>query len=304
MADWRALVLAGCLAVVSTELASAADFLPPAPTLPPPSTEFNGWYLRGDVGFGVNPRMRELKITPDPIAAGIVDDLLSASAVQSFNSTTLSRFGMVDVGVGYQLSDWFRLDGTFEYRGGANLKSLYTLSGPAAPAFGGGPLQNDDFYRADVSSIIGLINAYVDLGTWYGVTPYVGGGFGFADNKVSGFADHGFGFANFIPLAPADGFFSGASKTSFAWALMAGLDFRINDGLKLEFGYRHLDYCSITTGASHCLAGANGGVFSSANCSGVANFVSSRNRLASNDFRLGLIYMFGQGSPPALISIR
>ena len=303
MAELRALVLAGCLAAASGGFASAADLLPPAPALPPPAVEFSGWYLRGDVGLGANFSAPELKNTPDPIATGVASGFLSPAAMQSFNNTTLSSFGMIDVGVGYQFNNWLRVDGTFEYRGGANLQSLYTLSDCCAPAFAGGPTQFADFYRANVSSFIGLVNVYADLGTWYGVTPFVGGGVGFADNNVSGFTDQGFGYANNVSLGPAGGYFADASRTNFAWALMAGLDFRINQYLKLEFGYRYLNYGSITTGASHCLSATGG--FTSANCSGgVANYVSSRNSLASNDFRLGLIYMLGEPAPAAPIKTK
>ena len=34
-----------------------------------------------------------------------------------------------------------------------------------------------------------MFNGYADLGTWSGVTPYVGAGVGFAYNKLSGFTD-------------------------------------------------------------------------------------------------------------------
>ena len=67
----------------------------------------------------------------------------------------------MDVGVGYQFNPWFRVDGTLEYRAGANLQSLYTLTDPASPAYYG-PAQFADFYRADVSSFIGLVNGYVE----------------------------------------------------------------------------------------------------------------------------------------------
>jgi opacity protein-like surface antigen len=259
--------------------------------------EFGGWYLRGDVGIGVNATTPELQNTPDPIATGVASGFLSSSATQAFNNSTLSPFGMIDVGAGYQFNPWFRVDGTFEYRGGAGLQSLYSLTDPASPYFRG-PLQYGDFYRANVSSFIGLLNGYANLGNWYGISPFVGGGVGLADNNVSGFTDQGLGYADYTSLGPAGGYFSNGSKTSFAWALMAGLDFNISPNLRLEFGYRYLNYGSIGTGGANCLAGNNGGTFSAANCSGgVANYISSRDTLASNDFRLGLIYTLGGPLP-------
>ena len=74
--------------------------------------------------------------------------------------------------------------------------------------------------------------------------------------------------------------------------------------LRLELGYRYLNYGSITTGGSNCLSGSAGGTFTNLNCSGgVANYVSSRNTLASNDFRIGLLYLIGDpnSAPPAPI---
>jgi opacity protein-like surface antigen len=37
-------------------------------------------------------------------------------------------------------------------------------------------------YTADTQSWVGLFNGYIDLGTWHCITPYVGGGIGFAQN--------------------------------------------------------------------------------------------------------------------------
>jgi opacity protein-like surface antigen len=123
---------------------------------------------------------------------------------------------MVDFGAGYQFNPWFRVDGTLEYRGGASLQSLYTITDPASPYFGG-PLQYADFYRANVASLIGPLNGYANLGTWYGLSPFVGAGVGFANNNVSGFTDQGFGYADYTSLGPAvgpaGGYFSNDSKT-------------------------------------------------------------------------------------------
>ncbi len=286
-------------------LANAAD-LPPAPKLPQPALateDFGGWYLRGDVGVGVSAAAPQLEIAPDPLSGGLASGFLSASARQAFNNTTLSPFGMIDVGGGYRFNDWFRMDGTFEYRGGADLQSLFTLTDPASPYFGG-PLQSADFYRANVSSFIGLINGYVNLGAWFGLSPFVGAGVGVADNKVSGFTDQSLAFADFTSLGPGGGYFANGSKTAFAWALMAGFDFDVSPNLRLEFGYRYLNYGSIATGGSNCLASGGGEAFSAASCAGGGvNTISSRRRLASNDFRIGLIYMLGEApssAPPVV----
>ncbi|MBV8106214.1 MAG: outer membrane beta-barrel protein [Hyphomicrobiales bacterium] len=299
MARSKTSLIAAGVALASGGLADAAD-LPPAPRLPAPepvAEEFGGWYLCGDVGVGINATSVDLQDDPDPIATGISSGFLSSQANQAYNNTTLSPFGLIDVGAGYQFNSWLRADGTLEYRSGANLQSLYTLTDPASPGFGG-PAQFADFYRADVSSFIGLVDGNVNLGSYWGMSPFVGAGVGFADNRVSGFTDQGIAASSFFE-STAGGYFSNASKTSFAWALMAGLDFDINPDLRLEMGYRYLNYGSVETGGSHCLAGASGGAFSAQNCrGGVSNHLSSRNTLASNDFRIGLIWLMGAPPPP------
>ena len=177
--------------------------------------------------------------------------------------------------------------------GAPSLQSLYSLNDAASPYFGG-PVQYADFYRADVSSVVGLVNGYLDLPTFWMVTPFVGAGLGFAANSISGFTDQGFGYSSYGALGSSGGYFSNHVQTNFAWALMAGLDFAIAPNLKLELGYRYLNLGKIETGGSNCLAGAAGGVFSAANCNGgVSNSIQSRSTIASNDIRIGLLWTLG-----------
>src|SRR5271166_5564912 len=275
MARLSRLALTGAAAVLSG-WARAAD-LPPIPSLPEATSgpaEFGGWYLRGDVGAGVNMTAPELRGAPDPIVAG---GFIVGAAPQTSNDTTLSTSGIVDAGAGYQFVNWFRADATIEYRFGAGLHSRFAAAGPATLD---GPAQCADFDRGDIASIVGLVNGYASPGAWYGLSPFLGAGAGFADNRTSGFTQH-------TPLG-ATGYANG-SRVSFAWALMAGVDYDLMPNLKLELSYRYLSYGSITTGGSNC------GVYCSA---GVANTISSRNRLASSDFRLGLIYFIG--APPGV----
>ena len=185
----------------------------------------------------------------------------------------------MDAGAGYQFDNWFRADATIEYRFGAGLHSRFAAARPASPALDG-PAQYADFDRGDVASIVGLVNGYASPGAWYGLSPFLGAGVGFADNRTSGYTQQ--------TLLGVAGYANG-SRVSFAWALMAGVDYDLTPNLKLELGYRYLGYGSITTGGSNC------GVYCSA---GVANTISSRNRLASSDFRLGLIYFIG--APPGV----
>ena len=272
MAKLRALVLFA-IGAVSWAGASAAD-LPPAPSLPPLSpaeAQFSGWYLRGDIGVGVNSAAPELRTAADALPGG-------AAAAATTRSATLSPFGMADIGAGYQLNGWLRGDATLEYRAGASLRARYGLAGPALPAFAGAPLYAD-LDRADVSSFVGLVNGYLTPGAWFGFSPFVGAGVGLADNRTSSFAARGLSYV-------------GGSRASFAWALMAGVDFDVTTNLRLELGYRYLNTGGIASGSPNCWAEQGAGIFAAANCRGGAT-IASRNRLASSDFRLGLIYLIG-----------
>jgi opacity protein-like surface antigen len=297
MAKSKALILAGGALLALTRWAAAADLLPPPPVLeplPPAVAEFSGWYLRGDIGVGINATTPSLINSPDPIAIAAAG-YYNGTPTESFNNSTISSSAMFDLGVGYQVNNWFRFDVTGEYRGGSHFQSQYVLND--AGNTGTGPSQLADFYRGDISSWVGLVNGYADLGTWSGITPYVGAGVGLARNTLSGMTDQGqvtIGGAT----SPSGGYFSDGSQTNFAWALMAGLDFNVTQNLKLEIGYRYLNLGKFTSGGSNCLTSCNGGV---------PNYVKSTNTLASNDVRVGLRWMIGESSyapPPEVPLIR
>jgi opacity protein-like surface antigen len=292
MGSLKALFLVSGAVIAMTGLAQAADLLPPPPQMEPPapmaSADFSGWYLRGDVGAAVQTGNINLSISPNPLIGAPGD------AFNSFYNPSISTSALFDIGVGYQINNWLRFDVTGEYRGGGHFQALEQVGIPSEG------YQNADFYRGDVSSLIGLFNGYVDLGCWYGITPFVGAGVGFANNRLSGMTDTGFTYpgttipGGFIggPGSPTGGYFSDGSKTSFAWALMTGLDFNVTQNLKLELGYRFLDYGKMGSGASNCFNGtAGGGGFSVGNCGGSSNFLSTGN-LISQDFRLGLRWAF------------
>jgi opacity protein-like surface antigen len=298
MAKYRAFIIAsGALfALALARAAGAADLLPPPPVLepqPPAPMEFNGWYLRGDAGAAYNSSSIGLTTTPDPLATGT----FAAGANESYNNTTLSSSELFDVGVGYQFNSWFRSDVTLEYRDGGAFQSLYVLNNPGAAT--GDVSQYANFYRGNVASWIAMVNGYVDLGTWSGITPYVGAGVGYARNTLYGLTDTGENTTvGGISSSAAGGYFANGSTNNFAWALMTGLDFNVTQNLKLELGYRYLNLGTYASGASSCLNGTGaGGGFSTGSCGG-SNYYLKTDRLASNDFRIGLIWMLGEETPP------
>ncbi len=108
MRSVKFLIAAG--AVTLSTAAFAADLPIAAPPMyaPPPPAEFGGWYLRGDIGM-TNQRMKNRSTTP------IRTPRLFTSNGMGFDSSMLW-----DIGVGYQLNNWFRGDVTAQWRGRSN----------------------------------------------------------------------------------------------------------------------------------------------------------------------------------------
>ena len=288
MTSLQAFAVAALVLVAGGGLAQAVD-LPPVPTLPAAEASFDGfsgWYLRGDLGVGIET-LPKLGAASVPIAAGVPLRLLLPFAVSSFSDTTLSPSGTVDAGVGYVINPWLRMDATLEYRFGGRFRSTYAIDDPAT----GGLIRSADRLGADGSSIVALVNGYVDLGAYWGVTPFIGVGIGVADNAVSGVWDRGFAFTRSAAIIPLGGFFSNASRTNFSWALTAGFDYDITPGLKLEVSYRYLNLGTIAVGGLRCFPGAQ------ACLGGASGGASSRNAFASNDLRIGLIWLISELQP-------
>jgi len=160
MRSVKSLIAAGAASLLSS-MAFAADMtIAPPPMYVPPSVEdFGGWYLRGDIGFS-NQRVKRLSNVLD---AG------NTTSVQNLGFNTAGIFGL---GLGYKVNNWFRADVTGEYRGNSQFFGTDLISFPGG--FGA------HTYHATKSESLALANAYVDLGTWWGVTPFVGAGAGAA----------------------------------------------------------------------------------------------------------------------------
>jgi opacity protein-like surface antigen len=218
-------------------MAFAAD-LPLVPQYVPPVEEFGGWYLRGDIGFS-NQRIDGL-------------DFHSHAGLLSLNQQTgFDTGGIVGLGVGYQFNNWLRADITGQYRGRANFKGTDVFTFPVGGVVGSGI----DNYNASKSELLFLANAYVDLGTWWGVTPFIGAGVGTSRVTISNFTDNGQVDTFFDPnLGPISGSFPGSatategSKWNFAWAVHTGLAYKVSPNFTIELGYSFVDLGNGTTG--------------------------------------------------------
>jgi opacity protein-like surface antigen len=212
---WKSATI-GVFAILFGNPANAADVgqLPGAPSLlesvPLLVDEFgSNWYLRGDIGYRFhNDFDRARNLDPPP---------------QARNSDLDNNAWVFGAGVGYKM-DWFRVDVTLDVSTTANFEADSRV-------------RERDF-KAKIDTVSGLVNAYGDLGTWWGFTPYVGAGVGFARLKASGFR---------IPSEHAGDSRSDESW-NFAWAYMAGVSYRISPNFLVDAGYRHINMGDVWSG--------------------------------------------------------
>jgi opacity protein-like surface antigen len=241
MRSVKFILAAGAASFMSTAVFAADMPIAPPPAMyapAPPAEDFGGWYLRGDIGV-TNSNLKKLHNN--------LYDGLPASAVLSQNGHGFTGGGSFGLGVGYQFNNWFRADITGEYR------SKVSFSGNDFITYNPGGIQSD-VYNGGYSSWVGLVNAYVDLGTWWCVTPFIGAGVGAANIQTSGFTDTG--LAN---GAAGTYFAEGASKTNLAWAAHAGLAYKVNNAFTVELAYRYLDMGTAGQGYGRSYDGSNAG---------------------------------------------
>jgi len=269
MVSVKALISSGAAAMLSTA-AFAADLGPPPPPYqyqpPVPLVESSatGWYLRGDVGVGAIGNT-SVKYLPNP---------LNPPNNFAFHDESMGDTTFFGAGVGYQLNNWLRFDVTGEYRSKADVDAfgIYT--------FGGGTF--GDSYHAFLSSGVFLANAYVDLGTWWCLTPFVGAGVGGAYNMLSNFTDTGIGTSG-TGVGPF------AAAWSPAWAIHAGVAYNVTPNFSVELAYRYLNYGSITD---------------SINCTGGCNPDSYKfDHLSSQDFMLGVRWLLQSAPAPVVMPL-
>lgn len=182
------------------------DLPPPAYVPPPRASTFSGWYVRGDLGY------RWARVSGSQAAPGFV----------SPGSEKLGPSFAGGLGIGLK-TDWLRTDATVDF--GAPMK--YEATTFAA---------NDT--TAKVSTITALLNGYFDLGTWYGATPYIGGGLGAARLRVSEYQ------STAAPPFSGDG---ARSQWNFAWAAMAGVAYKVAANMQVDVGYRYLALGDVAT---------------------------------------------------------
>ncbi|QIO98457.1 outer membrane beta-barrel protein [Bradyrhizobium symbiodeficiens] len=221
MRSVKSLLAAGAATLISS-MAFAADMpiaAPPpmyAPVAPP--ADFGGWYLRGDVGM-TNQRAKS------------IESALPAGYSKTTEGLGFDSAGLFDLGVGYRFNNWFRADLIGQYRGKSNLHGSDNVVGPGFVGVNN--------YTGSKSEWVVMANAYVDLGTWWCITPFIGAGVGGSYNKISGFRDDGVSYSPGLNNSVA--YFADNGKWNLAWAAHAGLAYRVNPGFTVELAYSYMN---------------------------------------------------------------
>jgi opacity protein-like surface antigen len=272
MRSVKIFVVAGAASLLSS-MASAADMAIAPPPMPyaPPVADFGGWYLRGDIGFSNQSVNRVL----DTNASAYNNEAVAQTS--SFGSG-----GIYDLGVGYRVNSWFRTDFTAQYRGKTNFTGLdvVTGTGPFAGFVG------TDNYSATKSELLFMANAYVDLGTWWCVTPFIGAGIGTARVSIADFTDTGDFIQGGLQKHSFD-YAGQASQWNFAWAAHAGLAYHVNQALTVELAY---SYVSMGNGMT-------GPTYSFDQVTNTTHAPFAFHNIYSNDVKLGV--RWNLDSPPA-----
>jgi opacity protein-like surface antigen len=211
----RAIAASFLWALTAVASAQAADmpggWAPPPIMVPRFSELTSGWYIRLDAGYNWNK-------------VGSVQSGIPVTGV-TYQSSPDGTFGF---GYKYQ---WIRFDLTVD-RGFPSAVQATTTT------------VHQPQYSAKLSWTTVLGNAYIDMGTWWGFTPYIGAGVGATRLHSSDYSDTTMFGGNPNALTQSQ-------TTNVSWAGMAGVAFQITPQWMVDVGYRYLDLGKVsnTTGS-------------------------------------------------------
>ncbi|WP_442755274.1 outer membrane protein [Methylocystis sp. JAN1] len=242
----RATIVTALLGALFAPTTQAADM--PFPMEAPPVVEEgpvewgSNWYLRGDFDL--------TQVTPTAL-----------NGVTLHNSFP-NNWG-AGLGGGYKFNNWLRADATIEYQNLYNKNAINTNLSTACVTglYQPDPVNNPGivnqttalctpFVRNRTESMLVLLNAYLDLGNWWGFTPYVGAGLGvnnlYQNSSVNWFMNNGLSYAGVTFKDPRNGasyLMNWDSKYEgtylrFAYAFMGGVSYDIDNHWKVDVGYR------------------------------------------------------------------
>ncbi|WP_421857404.1 outer membrane protein [Oricola sp.] len=254
----------------------------------------SGWYIRGDIGINFDGH-HDVSISGNPVESTYLDN----------NFTDKTHFS---IGAGYRFNGFLRMDAGLGRLAGTDYSSsqlmyedgteplgtpaeLIVLPGDPNPCNGWGTFIDtvtdveyidDDFITNCINKdtveydvTYGMVNAYADLGNFYGFMPFVGAGIGVGrvswreeldsvecvpqseDVRVEGCRAYGVAdqpAANQPYTQP--GTVSNGVDYRLGWAVTAGLAYEVTEAVVVEAAYRYMNFggpslsSSATTGSS------------------------------------------------------
>jgi len=239
MRSFKKMSLVAAALMASTAMVQAADLIP-APThdLPPevvPVAVSTGWYIRGDIGYSSLDYDADTRFFQGTDFGGIIanGDIDSTFTLQG--------------GIGYQVTDYFRVDATVTHHSETDTvgfsRNIASVPAPQLVRCNGAPVGVAECLFTDsqeVDATTFMANAYVDLGTVNGFTPYVGGGIGAAKVNYGNLSNA----QSCEVAAPTDpscvnvtDTHAGEDQLRFAWSVHAGASYDVNCRLKADAGY-------------------------------------------------------------------
>jgi len=275
--------------MATTSMAQAADMIPPRMETPPEvvTHSASGWYLRGDIGYGHVGHSGASYYVNDNAGTNGGEPIL-----RGFRDEGLGDAWTLGLGIGYQISDTWRVDLTLDrfssmdFDGVSSTNESFLCSNLSADNGIADTCEVSD--TSSVTATLLMANAYADLGTYSGITPYIGAGIGGAklhwsdlDNDVTctgGDCING-GGANYNTLH--DSTHGGKHAWRFAYALHAGASYDINCQWKVDGGYTftHID--------------GGGSMFGFSEISGASGTQGYHGDIKVHEVRAGLRYKLG-----------
>ncbi|SOC37016.1 opacity protein-like surface antigen [Rhizobium subbaraonis] len=194
-----------------------------------------GWYIRGDLGYAASIKGGDGSY--NYIGEGGADE-----SRERFDDARFSKPFSYGVGMGYQFNNFVRTDLTTDF-----FNSSFDADssiGRACPGENAGT--GCDFtHESGFNAISVMANGYIDLGTYAGFTPYIGGGVGatnvqWDDLKTRATCVDGTGACGSTEQGDVVRN-PGEESWRFTYALMAGASYDLTNRIKLDIGYRYSD---------------------------------------------------------------
>ena len=221
-----------------------------------------GWYVRGNVGYGV--------MTDMDFAGDIIGDVEGEGNVAG------------SLGLGYEFGNNWRLE--------LDAAQLWNDLGAISQATN---------TSADMRITTGMLNAIYDFSDFGAWQPYIGAGIGIARASVSAQV-HSQPNSPLVPTnSPACPTFNSCvlhdADTATAWQLLAGLGYKINDNLTWDTQYRYLNVGEL----DYTGQGRNLQLPVLTTLGGPTEIASTVNGAGGHVIMTGLRYRFGAAAPKA-----